>query len=161
MNQYMLSIYIRDNHSVLNKITAVFGKRKINIDTFSARRTQYPQIIRVTITFTCLNGEIESIKDELSGLLDTISVNLKDFENKTDYVEELLLVNVKVESYNKNILMDYLYNNNADIVFNGSENIISRLISSTPEIDRFVDGLCEYEIVDINRTGPINVQMEL
>lgn len=161
MNEYMLSIFIRDNHSVLNKITGVFGKRNINIDTFSARRTQYPQIIRVTITIKCLQQMIDDIKDELSSLLDTISVNLKGFEDKTDYIEELLLVNVRTESYNRKNLMDYLYNNNADIVFSGPENIISRLISTTPEIDRFVDGLCEFEIVDINRTGPINVQMEI
>ena len=52
--KHIISVVVRNNSSVLARVSSLFGRRGFNIDSLSVSTTQDPHISRITVV---INGD--------------------------------------------------------------------------------------------------------
>ena len=88
----VISIVVKNNSSVLARISSLFGRRGFNIDSLSVSATDDPHISRITVVAQSDESGLAQIISQTQKLQETISVQALE-ENKSVY-RELSLVKI-------------------------------------------------------------------
>ena len=88
----VISIVVKNNSSVLARVSSLFGRRGFNIDSLSVSATDDPHISRITVVAQSDEAGLEQIINQTKKLEETISVQALE-ESKSVY-RELSLVKI-------------------------------------------------------------------
>ena len=88
----VISIVVKNNSSVLARVSSLFGRRGFNIDSLSVSATDDPHISRITVVANSDEAGLAQIISQTKKLEETISVRaLKESES---VFRELSLVKI-------------------------------------------------------------------
>ena len=89
-NKYTVSVYTEDSVGLLNRISAIFQKRHINIESFNSSMTEIENVQRWTILVLTSESLIEKIVGQISKQIEVIKAYYHTDE-ETIYQELSLL----------------------------------------------------------------------
>jgi acetolactate synthase-1/3 small subunit len=123
-NTYTLSVFTEDKIGLLNRITIIFTRRHINIESITASESEVKGIYRYTIVVTVSHEQVEKLVGQIEKQVDV----LKAFYHTNNDIlsREMALYKVSADALKENELFTRIVNeNHAKILSISPEYIVS------------------------------------
>ena len=151
--RHIISALVRNKPGVLARVSGLFSARGFNIESLAVGQTEDPNVSRMTVVVPGDDAILEQVRKQLSKLVDTIKV--QDFEESTSVLRDLMLIKVKVTQSNRSELIDIVNVFRGKIVDMTPNGVIIEITGEEGRLDRFLNMLRPYGIVETMRTGRI------
>ncbi|MEI8176281.1 MAG: acetolactate synthase small subunit [Candidatus Omnitrophota bacterium] len=156
--KHVIVAEVENKSGVLARIAGLFSARGFNIDSLAVGETEDPTMSRMTIVVKGDDRTLDQVKKQLNKLIDVITV--KDLTKKGYIDRELLLFKVGVTRSSKPKVVKYLEKNGAKILRSTAEQVTVEFASDQEFVLKLLEGLKEYEIKGMVRTGRVALAKE-
>lgn len=151
MEQYVLSVLVKDSSGVLSRVSGLFSRRGYNIDSLTVGRIEKESISRMTIALTGDKDVLEQVTKQLNKLEDVIKViNLKESDS---VYRELVLIKVRAEAEKRASINEIVKIFRCKIIDLSVETLTIELTGDGSKISALIKLMEEYGIEEVVRTG--------
>ncbi len=163
-DRHAISVLVRNDPGVLQRVSGLFSRRGYNIDSISvgdsgqehlSRMTVgapgQEQLSRMTVVARGDEPQIRQICSQLGKLLDVVKV--EPLSGKPTIERELLLVKLTAEPEKKAELLSLIETFRSSIVDVAPRTLIVQAVGDRDKNDAFLRLLRPYGILEIARTG--------
>jgi acetolactate synthase-1/3 small subunit len=153
---YTISIYSENNVGLLNRISAIFLKRHINIESFSTSLSEIENVFRFIIVVNIDPNKIKKIILQIEKQVDVI----KAFYHTDDETifQESALYKVKSSSlFEERHIQNVIKKSHANIVTVSPEYFVIEKTGFRHETEELRKNLVEYGLLQFVRSGRISV----
>lgn len=155
----VISIVVKNNSSVLARVSSLFGRRGFNIDSLSVSATDDPHISRITVVANSDEAGLAQIISQTKKLEETISVRaLKESESVFRELSLVKILTTNNEFFDK-FVIELSDRYGAVIVDVTAASMIVELTGTSDKIDSYMDELADaqkdknFVISKVCRTG--------
>ena len=155
----VISIVVKNNSSVLARVSSLFGRRGFNIDSLSVSATDDPHISRITVVANSDEAGLAQIISQTKKLEETISVRaLKESESVFRELSLVKILTTNNEFFDK-FVIELSDRYGAVIVDVSAASMIVELTGTSDKIDSYMDELANaqkdknFVISKVCRTG--------
>ena len=153
---YTISIYSEDNIGLLNRISAIFLKRHINIESFSTSLSEIEGVFRFIIVVNIPSDQIKKIVLQIEKQVDVIKAFFHT-DSETIY-QESALYKVKSSSlFKERHIQNVIKKSHANIVTVSPEYFVIEKTGFRHETEDLRIKLVEYGLLQFVRSGRISV----
>ena len=153
---YTISIYSENNIGLLNRISAIFLKRHINIESFSTSLSEIENVFRFIIVVNMDPNQIKKITLQIEKQIDVIRAFYHTDEETI--FQESALYKVKSSSlFEEMHIQNVIKNSNANIVTVSPEFFVIEKTGFRDETEKLRKDLLEYGLLQFVRSGRISV----
>jgi acetolactate synthase-1/3 small subunit len=154
--RHTISVLVENKFGVLARIAGLFSARGYNIASLAVSETMDPTISCMTMVVEAEDEKIlEQIKKQLNKLIDVIIVT--DFTKKGHVDRELILAKIGYSAKDKSRLDGILNKIGAKTVQRLDDAAIIEMIGDQDEIKELLDGLKQFGIKELVRSGRIAI----
>lgn len=151
MTKRILVLFVDNSSGVLTRICLLFSQKGFNILSITCSVTCYPNISRMTIVTEGDEAQISQIVKQTAKLIEIHSVFLLNNENIIE--RDLLLLKIEAKEEGKKSLLDIVDKYGAKIRDEFSGGIITELTDKPETIDKFLEDISSFKILEQSRTG--------
>jgi len=153
---YTISIYSEDNIGLLNRISAIFLKRHINIESFSTSLSEIEGVFRFIIVVNIPSDQIKKIVLQIEKQVDVIKAFFHT-DSETIY-QESALYKVKSSSlFEERHIQNVIKKSHANIVTVSPDYFVIEKTGFRHETEDLRIKLVEYGLLQFVRSGRISV----
>lgn len=148
---------VENKPGVLNRVASLFRRRNFNVDSLTVGRTHRPHVSRMTIVIDSELSNPFKIKANLEKLINVIDVRVL---NSVPHVSrDLVLVKVRTDGPERsNGVTSVCERYPAKIIDIGPDVAIIEMSGTEDLVERFLEALEPFEIVEMVRTGVVSMQ---
>ncbi len=156
---FTISVYTENNVGLLNRISAIFMRRHINLESFTASVSEIKDVYRFTIVVMMTEEQVKKIIGQIEKQIEVI----KAFYHKDDetiYQETALF---KIDSkllFEERQIQNVIKDSNANIVTVTPEYFVLEKTGRRKEVEALYDELEPYGLMQFVRSGRIAVTKE-
>lgn len=155
IQDFTVSIYTENNLGLLNRVTSIFLKRHINIDSLTVSESEIPHVHRFTIVVKTNTLQIQKIVLQLEKQVEVIRAYYHKVEETI--FQEIALYKISSESLYKGELQDVIKNNYARIVEIEPEFLVVEKNGTYEETKKLYEELIPFGLMQFVRSGRIAV----
>ena len=97
--KYTLSVFTENHIGLLNRVTVIFTRRHINIESITASESEIKGVYRYTIVVICEHKQINNLVKQLEKLVDVLKAFF--YEDTNTVYQEIALYKVGTKSFQK------------------------------------------------------------
>tara|TARA_B100001245_G_C22858633_1_gene412792 strand:+ start:686 stop:1279 length:594 start_codon:yes stop_codon:yes gene_type:complete len=154
--EFTLSVLTEDKAGLLNHITIIFTRRKINITSLNVSTTEVAGVSRFTIVLTSTRERIEKVVKQIRKLIDVLGAFVYD-ENDI-YYQEIALYKVPTQVFlNGSKIEDLVRNNGARILVIEKDHIIIEKTGHKEETHDLYKKLEPHGLLEFVRSGRVAI----
>jgi acetolactate synthase-1/3 small subunit len=156
LKHYTVSIYTENNIGLLNRISAIFQRRHINIESLNTSRSEIENVSRFTLVVDVTEDQIKKIIGQLERQVEVIKAYYHTDEETIYQVSAMFKIKSDLlfeERQIQNIIKD----SNAKIVTVNKEFFVLEKSGRKNEIDQLHRELSAFGIMQFVRSGRIAV----
>lgn len=153
---YTISIFTEDNIGLLNRITIIFTRRHINIESITASESEVKGIYRYTITVTVSHELVEKLVKQIDKQIEV----LKAFYHLSEEIisRELALYKLSSKALQNNEVFNKIVNeHHARIISVTSDYITVEKTGNELEIQTLFNSLEQFGMLEFARSGKVAV----
>lgn len=153
---YTVSVYTENNIGLLNRISAIFQRRHVNIESISSSVSEIEGVSRWTILIHVTEEQIKKIIGQIEKQVEVIKAYYH-LDEDTIYQESCLF---KVKSdllFEERQIQNIIKDSNARIVTVNKEFFVLEKSGMKKEIERLYENLKPFGIMQFVRAGRIAV----
>ncbi|MDI9355499.1 MAG: acetolactate synthase small subunit [Chitinophagaceae bacterium] len=155
---FTLSVLTEDKAGLLNHITIIFTRRKINIKSLNVSSTEVEGVSRFTIVVFSTRERIEKIVKQIKKLVDVLGAFL--YEDTQIHYQELALYKVPLKIFMGGDKIEKIVrDNNARILAIEEDYIIIEKTGHKNETSALFESLSPYGVLEFVRSGRISMSM--
>ncbi len=148
---------VENKPGVLNRVASLFRRRAFNVDSLTVGRTHKEHISRMTIVVDSSTISPYKIKANLEKLVNVINVQVLN-ENIPHVSRDLVLVKVRADGAERsNGVTSICERYPAKIIDIGPDVAIIEMSGTEDFVEKFVNELRPFEIVEMVRTGLVSM----
>jgi len=155
-NHYTVSIYTENNIGLLNRISAIFQRRHINIESLNTSASEIDGVSRFTILVDVTEDQIKKIVGQIEKQVEVIKA-FYHRDEETIYQESCLF---KIKSdllFEDRQIQNIIKDSNSNIVTVNREFFVLEKSGRRHEIDEIYKQLSVFGIMQFTRSGRISV----
>ena len=155
-SKYTVSIYTENSVGLLNRISAIFQRRHLNIESFNSSMTEIESVQRWTILVITNETQIMKIVGQINRQVEVIK-SYYHTDEETIYQESCLF---KIKSsllFDDRQIQNIIKESNSVIVTVNPEFFVIEKSGRTYELDELYNKLSEYGILQFVRSARIAV----
>ncbi len=156
MGRYTVSVLVRNQFGVLNRVTSMFRRRQFNISALSVSETESADFSRITVVFAGEELAKQQLINQLYKLPDVCAI--RELAAAEAVCCELLLLKLQDDPAAADEMLRTAEDFGALIVDRTAGMLILRLADTPERIDEFVDRMRTHSILEICRTGSISLE---
>jgi len=153
MMLHTFAVYVEDKPGVLNRIASLFRRRAFNIDSLTVGHTETEGVSRMTIVCDADETSARRIEANVYKLVNVLRVD--DLSQLSSVDRELAMVKVSATSENRAQVMQLADVFRARVVDVSPESLIVETTGTEEKIDRLLDVLRPYGVLEMVRTGRV------
>lgn len=150
-NKVVFSVLAVNHPGVLLRVAGLFSRRGFNIDSIVAGSTETTEFSRLTLVVTGDEATFTQLTRQLLKLEDIVRVKRLEPEECSN--SELALVKVKSKPAERSTLLKIAQRYGSRVLDIGDETVTIEITGQTEEVDRFVERMERFGIVEMARTG--------
>lgn len=152
--EYTISILTEDKPGLLNKITIIFNRRKVNISSLNVSTTEVEGVSRYTLVVSLSPEEVEKIVKQIRKVVDVLGSFY--YEENEVYYREIALYKLSLEVYENNKELEQLIRNHgAKVMATEEDQVVLEKTGSKQETHELYDALQPYDLMEFVRSGRI------
>ncbi|HCX20875.1 MAG: acetolactate synthase small subunit [Flammeovirgaceae bacterium] len=154
--EFTLSVLTEDKAGLLNHITIIFTRRKINITSLNVSTTEVPGVSRFTIVLTSTRERIEKVVKQIRKLIDVLGAFV--YDESDIYYQEIALYKVPTQVFlNGSKIEDLVRNNGARILVIEKDHIIIEKTGHKEETHDLYKKLEPHGLLEFVRSGRVAI----
>jgi len=153
---YTISIYTENNLGLLNRISTIFQKRHINIESLTVSNSEIEHVSRFIIVVEITEEQVKKIIGQIEKQIEVIKAYYHT-NSESIYLQSALF---KVKSsllFDERQIQNIIKNSNSRIVTVSREFFVIEKSGRKEEIDSLYNELLPYGIMQFVRSGRISV----
>ena len=157
---YSISIFTEDIIGLLSRVTIIFTRRHINIESITASESEIKRIYRYTIVITVSEEQVKKIIGQIEKQVDV----LKAFYHINSEIisREIALYKVSADALKENELFMRVVNENyAKILSIAPDYIVVEKTGDEREIKKLFSDLERFGILEFVRSGRVSITKPL
>ena len=155
-NKQILILWVENKPGVLSKISSLCRRKRYNIKSITAGETHRENITHITITFQKEQRRIQNIIDQLDNLIEVLTIEMVEKDNKVVINKEMVLLITKDEKTAVEILKK-AKNLNVKIFEHKNTKVAVEIIANGSAIEEFVKKQDMKNIYKLVRSGLIAI----
>lgn len=158
-NQYTITIYTENNIGLLNRISAIFQRRHINIESINS---SISEIENVTKWIMVVNLSEDRMKKIIGQIEKQVEVIKAYYHTDAQIIyQESCLFKIKAElTFNEHQIHNIIHDSNARIVTVNRDYMVIEKSGKKEEIDMLHKELSAFGIMQFTRSGRIAVSKD-
>jgi len=155
--EYTLSVLTENKAGLLNHITIIFNRRKLNIDSLNVSTTEVKGVSRFTIVVQSSKEKIIKILNQINKLIDVLGAFL--YKQDEIYYQEIALYKLSTKIFLKGDNVERIVRKNgAKILIIEKEHTIIQKTGSKSETQKLYNDLEKFgSILEFVRSGRVAV----
>ena len=97
--RYTLSVFTENHIGLLNRVTIIFTRRHINIESITASESEVKGVFRYTIVVICEHKQVKNLVKQIEKLVDVLGALY--YEDENTVYQEIALYKVGTKSFQK------------------------------------------------------------
>ena len=150
---HTLVVYVVDKPGVLNRVASLFRRRAFNIDSLTVGHTETPGVSRMTIVCDVDPLNARRVEANIYKLVDVLRVD--DITEEPSVERELAMIKVAATPENRAQVLQLADVFRARVVDVSAESLIIETTGVEEKIDRLLDVLRPYGVLEMVRTGRV------
>ena len=156
MNEYRyMLLLVKNNSGVLHKITGLFVKRGINIETINSGECNLKNIIRITISGVWDEYTTNQLIVQSKKLFDVLFV--KELKSKNSIIKELTFIKIELNNCEVSKVKELVEKLNGKILEITDKNAIVQFVENPIEISKKIASMKNFKVLEILKTGSIGM----
>jgi len=157
--KYTISVYSENNVGLLNRISAIFLKRHINLDSFSSSESEIKDVYRFVIVVKVDTNKINNLVKQIEKQVDVIKAFYHTDEETI--FQESALYKVKSNSlFEERKIQNIIKQSQASIVTVSPKFFVIELTGFRGETEKLYNDLKPLGLLQFVRSGRISVTKE-
>ncbi|MEW7277063.1 acetolactate synthase small subunit [Aquimarina sp. 2201CG1-2-11] len=156
---YTISVYTENNIGLLNRISAIFLRRHINLDSFTASVSEIKDVYRFTIVVNITEVQVKKIIGQIEKQIEVIRAFYHK-DDETIYQETALFKVASNLLFENRQIQNVIKESNANIVTVTPEFFVLEKTGRRNEVEALYDSLEPYGLMQFVRSGRIAVTKE-
>ena len=155
--EYTLSVLTENKAGLLNHITIIFNRRKINIDSLNVSTSEVKGVSRFTIVVKANKEKIIKILNQINKLIDVLGAFL--YEEGETYYQEIALYKLSTKIFLKGDNVEKIVRKNgAKIIIIEEDHTIIQKTGTKSETQKLYNELEKFgSILEFVRSGRVAV----
>lgn len=153
---YTLSIYSENNIGLVNRISTIFLRRHVNIESFSTSESEIENVFRFVIVIHVTEVQVKKIVQQLEKQVDVIRAYYHTDE-ETIYQESALYKVKSSALFEERQIQNIIKNSHANIVTVSPEYFVIEKTGFRHETEQLYKDLAPYGLMQFVRSGRISV----
>ncbi|MDY8138061.1 acetolactate synthase small subunit [Aquimarina sp. 2201CG5-10] len=153
---YTISVYTENNIGLLNRISAIFLRRHINLDSMTASASEIKDVFRFTIVVKVTEEQVKKIIGQIEKQIEVIKAFYHKDE-ETIYQETALFKVASKLLFEERQIQNVIKNSNANIVTVTPEYFVLEKTGRRREVEALYHKLEPYGLMQFVRSGRISV----
>ena len=159
LKKYTISVYSENNVGLLNRISAIFLKRHINLDSFSSSESEIKDVYRFVIVVKLDSNKINNLVKQIEKQIDVIKAFYHTDEETI--FQESALYKVKSNSlFEERKIQNIIKQSQANIVTVSPKFFVIELTGFREETEKLYNDLKPLGLLQFVRSGRISVTKE-
>ncbi len=159
IKKYTVSIYSENNLGLLNRISAIFLKRHLSIDSITSSESEIKDIFRFVIVVKVDDVLIKKVITQIEKQIEVIAAYYHT-DQDTIYLETSLFKLKSSSLFEEKNIQSIIKNNHANIVTVTTDYFVIEKTGRREETEKLYDELEEFGILQFVRSGRISVTKE-
>lgn len=153
---FTISVLTENKSGLLNGVTIIFTRRKINIESINVSESEVEGVSRYTIVVKMTREKAENVVKQIRKLIEVLGAFLYEVEDT--YFQEMALYKVPTEIFmNGNKIEQIVRDNYARILVIERDYIIIEKTGHKNEIKKLFDMLKPYGILEFVKSARISI----
>jgi acetolactate synthase-1/3 small subunit len=144
-------VYVENKPGVLSRVVSLFRRRAFNIDSLTVGRTEKDDVSRMTIVTDADPDQARRIVANIYKLVNVLLVD--DITGKPALLRDLSLIKVAANQEMRSKVLELATVFKARVLDIASESIILELTGGEEKVDRFLELLSPFGLLEVVRTG--------
>jgi len=154
--EFTVSILSDDKPGLLNHVTIIFTRRKLNISAINVSETEVEGVSRYTIVVSTTRNKVEKVVKQIRKLVEVLGAFV--YEEEEIYYQEIALYKVPTKSFlNNNKIESLVRNNGARILVIEAEHIVIEKTGHKIETSAMLEKLKPYGVLEFVRSGRVAI----
>ena len=159
INTYTISIYTENNIGLLNRISAIFLKRHINIESLTTSPSEIDNIFRFVIVVSISEQNIKRIIKQIEKQIEVIAAFFHT-DKETIYLETALYKVKSKSLFDEKHIQKIIKNSQANIVTVSPNYFVIEKTGWRDDTEKLYKELKPYGLLQFVRSGRISVSKE-
>jgi acetolactate synthase-1/3 small subunit len=155
----VLTAMVVDHPGVLTRVAGMVRRRGFNIQGLSVGPTDDRGRSRMTLTVDAGHAEVDQVQKQLNRLIEVIEV--EDLTEMPRLSRELALVKLSVVGPRRDRAVAEVDRFGGRVVDAGAHEVIVEVAGEFDRVERFLEALRPYGVVEIARSGPVAMSKEV
>lgn len=153
---YTISIFSENSVGLLNRITSIFTRRHVNIDSINSSESENPGIYRFTIVVHTSEEQIKKMVLQIEKQVEVLKA-VYHIDEETVF-QEIALYKISTQSVAEGNLVETLIrDNNARILSMEQDFMIIEKTGHKEETQNLLEFLRPYGVLEFVRSGRVSV----
>ncbi|MCC6933897.1 MAG: acetolactate synthase small subunit [Deltaproteobacteria bacterium] len=158
--RHTITVLTENTPGVLHRITSVFTKRKVNIESLTVSETEHEEISRFTVVFYSEPEFVSQLVRPIQKIVEVVDAFASDDE--TLLYKEIAFLRVGFSSeWERADIEKMATKNNGKVILANGRTMVIEITGEEDEVDRFRDMLKAYPLKTFVRSGRIAIKREL
>jgi len=154
--EYIITVFSEDHIGLLSRITIIFTRRKINIDSLTVSASAIPGVFKFTIVIRETPDRVQKVVGQLEKVVDV----MKAYYNTNDEMicQEIALYKVSIEAlFESDKIEKIVRNSGARVLEITREYVVIEKTGHTHETQQLFDELNVFGVTQFNRSGRVAI----
>ncbi len=153
---FTISALTENKAGLLNAVTIIFTRRKLNIESINVSETEVEGVSRYTIVVYASQHQAELVVKQINRLIEVLAAFL--YRNEDIYYQELAMFKLPTEVFlNGNTIEAIVRNNGARILVIEEDHIVIEKTGHRDEIKALHTHLKPFGVLEFVRSGRIAI----
>jgi acetolactate synthase-1/3 small subunit len=150
---FIISVFCENRIGLINRISIIFTRRRINIENFSASETEIKDIYRFAIVVKSTREKLEKIAQQIEKQIEVLRALVHE-ENEIIY-QEVALYKISKKLLQNGSAESLARENNAKVLSVTPDYIVMQKTGLCEETQAFLEKLEKYGVIEFARSGRV------
>lgn len=152
---FTVSIFTENTIGMLNRITIIFTRRHLNIDSITASETEVTNVHRYTIVLRTTKEQIDKVVGQIEKLIDVLKAFVH--EDKDVVHQEIALYKIRTSNLSNADVEQVIRENYAKVLSVDPQFIVIEKTGHKSETQALFDKLKTFGVLEFARSGRVAV----
>ena len=156
---YTISVYTENNVGLLHRLSAIFLKRHINIESFTTSESEIKDVFRFIIVVKMTKSDVEKVAKQIEKQVEVIKA-FYHTDSETIFQESALYKMKSSSLFEERHIQNIIKKSNARIVTVNPEFFVIEKTGFRDDTEKLYNDLKAYGLLQFTRSGRIAVSKE-
>jgi acetolactate synthase-1/3 small subunit len=151
--QYTISVFCENRMGLVSRVSSIFTRRRLNIESFTASETEIKNVFRMTIIVKSTREQLEKVALQIEKQIEVLRALVHDDEEIV--YQEVALYKISTKMLQNGSAESLAKESGAKIVSSTAEYIVFEKTGIYDETQALLQKLEKYGVIEFARSGRV------